>query len=141
MGDGTLVDNRNHNCHIGYFKHLCCWIYQILHFHTTLTKISLNLKYYHLFVWLTAFISSTIPLIFNRYGYVINQNNVSECGIKDHLFELCIYGPVCFYILFAIGLLVYYCYQRYIFKKYKIGILSMQIVYFTIVFECISLGN
>ena len=109
---------------------------QILLFRTNLTKISSNLKYYHLFVWLFSLIASTIPLFYQKYGYVTNQNENYwiQCAINDSKFRLFIYAPIAFYMLFAIGLLLYYVYLRYVYRKTKIGNLSMQIVYFTIMF-------
>ena len=92
------------------------------------------MKYYHLFVWLIAYIFCAIPLIFNAFGYVNNKNGSEfECWIKKQDFRICLYGPVGVVLLFVIVLLLY-CVYLVCVAKQRMTVLTVRIIYFTVAF-------
>ena len=113
-------------------------LFEILYFKVGLIDINKRIVFYHIGVWIFAFILATIPLIFNAYGYVNNPNGKEfECWVENGSFQLCLYGPVALEMIIFIILLLYYGYIRYYSKYDRIANLNKQIVYFTCVFVCV----
>ena len=113
-----------------------------LYFETTLQFIALYTKYYHIFVWCIALITSSIPLIFKGYGYVNDADadgHNYECWINKSMLQLFSFELISgFCLFFAILLLLYCIYLRYIIKK-QMKTLTIRIIYFTIVFVIVWL--
>lgn len=108
-----------------------------LYYRMDLEQIALYNKYYHIFVWYSASFGAIIPLSFNALGYVTNSDgNKFECWINVDIYQMCAYGPIGLYLIFAILLLCYCVYLRFGRQQQMIN-LTERLIYFTIVFVAV----
>ena len=89
-------------------------LFRMIFFDQSNENIDYSIKFYHLFVWSTAFGATIVPLIDNQYGYVHNANGeYFQCWIVNGAYQLCFYAPLLFYLLFSCVAMIYTVISEY----------------------------